>query len=300
MAAEKIVPSRPIPYGLFVFFVDKCLTSNRILEVKSLVKRGVLVAAAMCITTWTTASNSTHVITMSRKTEITLADLKQGVKHPKNFDDITGKAYGRLVVTGYAGRWIHWKSCWHVDCSCGKSFITVGNLLKMDRVKSCGCLARDILSARSVTHGQARRGNHHKLYCVWVGMRSRCSDPTSQSYPAYGGRGIKVCSSWEASFDRFLSDMGDRPSLKHSIDRIDNNGNYEPGNCRWVTREVQVKNKRNNRFVEINGERMIVADWSRKTGVHQSLICGRLNFGWRPIDAVSLPSGSRNPKRNGC
>jgi hypothetical protein len=111
------------------------------------------------------------------------------------------------------------------------------------------------------------RIRHIREHDAWRGMLARCRNPRHPSYKNYGGRGITACERWN-SFENFLDDMGKRPSPKHSLDRIDNNGNYEPGNCRWATRREQANNTRMNRFVTFDGRTMTLAQWARETGIH--------------------------------
>lgn len=105
----------------------------------------------------------------------------------------------------------------------------------------------------TLIHGHARRRRHHQLYAIWASMMQRCLNPKAKSYAAYGGRGIRVCDRWQSSFQSFLDDMGDRPSPAHSIDRIDNDGNYEPSNCRWATGSEQMRNT-GGRFCRMSPE----------------------------------------------
>jgi len=125
-------------------------------------------------------------------------------------------------------------------------------------------------------------------------MKKRCLNPNATGYSNYGGRGITVCDRWINSFEAFHQDMGDRPEGM-SIDRIDNNGNYEPGNCRWATNEEQQRNKRDRplRLITVNGEHNSIAGWARKIGIDQSAIHHRLRRGW-PIElAVTAAKGYR-------
>jgi len=113
-------------------------------------------------------------------------------------------------------------------------------------------------------------------------MRSRCNNPKNKGYCNYGGRGIIVCARW-VSFETFFTDMGERPSPKHSIDRIDNDGNYEPSNCRWATKTQQARNRRSNTLITWQGQRLSRAEWAEKTGIGESTIKMRLRSGW-PIE----------------
>lgn len=126
-------------------------------------------------------------------------------------------------------------------------------------------------------------------YKAWSSMKDRCNNPKSQSYDIYGGRGIAVCQRWQVSFDNFLSDMGFRPSPRHSLDRIDSNGNYEPGNCRWATYRVQANNMRSNRWITINGEPRTVSQWCRYFGIANSTVYSRVARGESLLDAITKP-----------
>lgn len=129
----------------------------------------------------------------------------------------------------------------------------------------------------------------HPLYSVWQGMKRRCDNPNFPHYANYGGRGIRVCDRWKHDFQAFLQDMGDKPSPLHTIDRIDPNGHYAPENCRWATRKEQSRNIRNNRYVEIDGQRHLAADIAEKIGVKADTIIERVQRGLS-IDAVLSPT----------
>jgi hypothetical protein len=127
-------------------------------------------------------------------------------------------------------------------------------------------------------------------YKAWAAMKARCLNPSDAAYAAYGGRGITVCDRWLDS-SAFLEDMGKRPSPKHSLDRINNNGNYEPGNCRWATARQQIRNTRRNVNVEFNGKTQCLMDWSIETGIgFKTLQCRLLNYGWTPEEAFTTKS----------
>lgn len=126
-------------------------------------------------------------------------------------------------------------------------------------------------------------------YYVWTGMKSRCSDKNNKDYPNYGGRGITVCDRWKNSFENFYKDMGDKPSTNHSIDRIDNSGNYEPGNCHWIPLKDQNLNKRSNRIINYNGKTQILKVHCQELKLEYSFILNRLTHGWSVERAFNEP-----------
>ena len=126
-----------------------------------------------------------------------------------------------------------------------------------------------------------------RVFRIWQGMKVRCGNPNFSDYASYGGRGIKVCDRWRGSFENFLADMGE-PPIGTSIDRINNDGHYEPGNCRWAKNETQQRNKRANRFLTYDGKTLCQKDWSDLTGIPESTIAYRVKVGW-PLDRALRP-----------
>lgn len=126
-------------------------------------------------------------------------------------------------------------------------------------------------------------------YRAWINMKSRCNTPSSTGFERYGGRGIAVCPEWDASFEAFYADLGPRPAPGYTVDRIDSNGNYEPGNCRWATRKMQSRNICSNHLVAMGGELVPVSVAAERTGLHQNTIIYRLRRGWSDAQAVTLP-----------
>ena len=137
----------------------------------------------------------------------------------------------------------------------------------------------------SKTHGLTNTPE----YETWCRIKRRCKDIKYHSYSYYGGRGIKVCEQWISSFETFFKNMGQRPSPKHSIERIDNNGNYEPSNCTWATIFEQTRNRRKNKLFTLNGKTLCQTDWSYLLGGNKSLVYDRLKGGWPISKALSTP-----------
>lgn len=152
--------------------------------------------------------------------------------------NLISERFGRLLVVREGNR-RGYKRYWVCMCDCGNETEVYQNSLKNGDTKSCGCYNKDKASARRTTHGMSTS----KIYRVWAGMIKRCTNPNDSHYIDYGGRGIKVCDRWLDSFENFYEDMGERPE-GFTLDRVNNDKNYSPENCRWVTKEEQVRNQR--------------------------------------------------------
>lgn len=126
--------------------------------------------------------------------------------------------------------------------------------------------------AKHYRHGYKTAGKYSPEYAAWMNMRARCNNPKSNRYKTYGARGIKVCERWESDFLNFLADMGRRPSADHSIERKDNDRNYEPGNCIWATRKEQARNRRTSRFIVVDDVSLTLAEWSEVSGINSQTI----------------------------
>lgn len=187
------------------------------------------------------------------------------------------------------------------ECECGIRKNVYCNSLTDGRSKSCGCYGREQTRSRvstNITHGHTRRSGSNKInptYQSWRGISQRCR-PDVPKNKYYGVRGITVCERW-ASYENFLADMGERPSPKHTLDRINVNGNYEPENCRWATRWVQDNNKRNSDWLEIDGQVKTVTEWVKISGVGYTTVRQRLDKGWDGKEAVFSPPIPRERRR---
>ncbi len=165
---------------------------------------------------------------------------------PIKRDWMVGYRFGRVVVTAHAGR-----SMWHVKCDCGEEKTVRTDHLRRGLSQSCGCLSAEMARARNRRHGDTVGYTQTAEYRTWRKMIVRCENKNCADYYLYGARGIKVCQEWRESFAEFLAHVGRKPSPKHSIDRINNNGNYEPGNVRWATARQQRRNQRSKQEVRI-------------------------------------------------
>jgi hypothetical protein len=207
--------------------------------------------------------------------------------------DMAGNVYGRLSVVRHmpdGGK----KSVWLCRCSCGTEKAIARQLLVSGRAMSCGCLSRELAAERNATHGHCKGYVSSKAYTAWQNMRRRCFEKTNKRFAEYGGRGITVCERW-LSFENFLSDMGEPPSPKHSIDRVDNHGNYEPGNCRWAQSDVQMKNRRNARLLTFNGRTQNLCDWAAEIGIKSDTLAARIDlYGMSVEEALTKPLHRRS------
>lgn len=197
--------------------------------------------------------------------------------------DYSGMRFGRLTVGVVVGKKER-KTLWRCQCDCGKTVDVQSHNLNNKRYRSCGCAVHDLVT----THG----GSKTPLYRVWASAKERCYSEACKQYHDYGGRGIGMCQEWRDDFAAFRRDMGPRP-VGASIERVNNDGNYEPSNCVWATKEDQCRNKRNNVWLEIDGVSGIVSDWARYAGVNKGTLMDRLKSGWEAKRAVFTPARRR-------
>lgn len=221
--------------------------------------------------------------------------------------DYTGKRYGRLTVVRYSHDVVGIvaaadrpggvrkcaRSMWECQCDCGGMATVWSSSLVTGGTRSCGCYHLESARAngkKNATHGWSGT----KEYGAWSSMRGRCFNPTRPNYADYGGRGITVCARWADSFDNFLADMGSCPDETYSLDRIDNDGDYGPGNCRWATRAEQANNTRANHFLTYAGRTQTLSQWATERGLRKETLSSRIGrLGWPVEKALTTPVGGK-------
>lgn len=207
------------------------------------------------------------------------------------FKDITGQVFGRLSVQRFVRMEIkesYQYSVWECKCDCGTTIEARGSTLTQGAAISCGCARPDLAVRGWNKRGRKHSASEHPLYNTWLAMVARCSKPHLDTYRLYGARGIKVCDEWKNDANTFICHMlaiGWRPGL--TVDRIDTNGNYEPGNVRAADDITQANNTRRNRVIEFNGERMTMAEWARKVGIPYGRLQMRIQRGWDAARALA-------------
>ena len=209
--------------------------------------------------------------------------------------DLISRQFGRLTVMDFEG--IHTTPCgtrrkmWRCRCECGNESVVAENNLKNGTTKSCGCWKYEKLKERNTIHG----GSNDRLYRIWKNMKRRCDSPNDKRYKTYGGKGVKVCEEWSNNYQSFkewayANGYDDSAEFqKCTLDRVDNDGDYEPNNCRWATMKEQANNKRTNRIVVYNGCKYTLTQLAEKIGMNKTTLKERLNMGWSVEDAVNRP-----------
>lgn len=202
-----------------------------------------------------------------------------------------GSRFGRwLVIDRAASRFYGRKEQrrWQCRCECGIERDVSELSLKNGSSISCGCYNRERSIAKHTRHGEVLGGRPTPEYHTWQAMLERCRNPRNKRYADYGGRGISVCERW-LSFENFLSDMGRRPSARHSLDREKNELGYSPENCRWALPHTQMTNRRNTRFVEIGGQLIPLADLAKQYEIPANTLRFRILKGWDLQEALTKP-----------
>lgn len=195
-----------------------------------------------------------------------------------------GNTYGKLTVIEFASG--GQQARWLCRCECGVMTTVSGCDLRSEKAKSCG-------RCWTTTHGMSKASEH----MCWRDMRSRCYNRSNSSFKNYGARGILVCARWLESFENFYEDMGPKPFLSASIGRIDNDGNYEPQNCRWENDEQQANNRRNSRYITHNGVTRTISEWAHKLGINVDTLYGRLELGWSDEKTLTTPPRKLKPRQ---
>lgn len=214
--------------------------------------------------------------------------------------DLTGMKFNRLTVIRPSEKSRTGETRWVCRCDCGKETIVQSNNLKSGLVKSCGCLRHEYLVDAHTTHGGSKRGGKRtRLYSVWIGMRRRCYDRSDANYHRYGACGITVCDEWKDDFAAFRAwavKNGYKKNL--TIDRIDNNKGYSPGNCRWAGATIQARNRRSNNVITFNGETHIAIEWDEILGFTRGTVSRRIKSrGWSIERALTEPIHRENRGR---
>lgn len=208
-------------------------------------------------------------------------------------EDLSGRIFGRWTVIAFhdvdRGR----NARWLARCICGAERVVKATLLRSGDSQSCGCLQRDVVQQRSTRHG----GGSTPEYKIWTAMKQRCLTPQMPVYKDYGGRGIKVCSRW-LKFENFIADMGPRPSSAHTLERQNNDGNYEAANCRWALRSEQQNNRRPCIRLTHNGRTQTIRQWERELGFARGTIQCRIERGWTTERALTEAPQATNTNRD--
>lgn len=210
-----------------------------------------------------------------------LAKGKNMGRNKPPFMDLTRQRYGRLTVIREVERSPAGRRCWLCQCECGNMNTVQTSNLRSGEVRSCGCLHG---------HGHQTHGmSDSPEYKIWQKMIDRCVNPNNKDFSLYDGRGIKVSSEWQGSFESFYHHIGPRPSIVHSIDRIDTNGNYEIGNVRWADTKTQCRNRRNNHRIVFRGENLCISEWAERFHLKDRVVRDRLRLGWSIERSLTTP-----------
>lgn len=201
-------------------------------------------------------------------------------------NNLEGKKFGKLTVESYAGKDKY--HFWNCLCDCGKRKKIMHRHLIYGETKSCGCLQKKAVSESNSTHGYTKNGKKRE-YRIWLSMKGRCSHPDRVGSKYLSGRNITVCAEWNNSFENFINDMGNIPSERHTLDRLDNDLGYSKENCRWATIKEQANNKRNNVVIHTSKYgKKTVAELSELTGIPYMTIYYRIfKYRWDHNRAIS-------------
>lgn len=201
--------------------------------------------------------------------------------------DLTGKQFGQLMVLAKAQS-VSGRAAWVCRCACGCEKVVIGQLLRREAVVSCGCQAKK--RAREMGRANKRHGmTNTPEFRTWTALISRCMNPKDYRYKRYGGRGITVCERWLESFENFVKDVGEQPFVGAELDRKNNDGNYEPKNCHWVTSKENNNNRSSNRVINFAGESKTLTEWAEQKQINPATLRVRLEAGWPIEKALNQP-----------
>jgi len=212
---------------------------------------------------------------------------------------VSGQRFGRLVAVSFDSRGPRGRALWSFRCDCGTEATKRTDAVLSGQVQSCGCLQRESRKLVNTKHGQNPKGGPTPEYRCWQNMMTRCRNQNYEKRHSYGGRGISVCERWE-NFEAFFADMGQRPSPAHSIDRVDNDGNYEPGNCRWATLAEQTRNRRSNHIITFQGQQMCLKDACALAGQPYKTVWTRVKRGYSVEEALAATRYSLRDQARAC
>lgn len=203
--------------------------------------------------------------------------------------DLIGKRFGRLTVIAFAGT-VKQQSLWLCRCDCGREKVVRGRCLQNGNTRSCGCLRSEVAAARARNRDHSTHGlSHTRIYRIWRGMMQRCYKEHAKDYPRYGGRGITVCEEWHDVLEFYDWAVLNGYQGDSQIDRIDNNGNYEPNNCRWVAAKKQQNNRRSCTYITIDGCIHTATQWCEIKGLSRNTYLSRVASGKTPYEAITAP-----------
>lgn len=209
-----------------------------------------------------------------------------------NRKDYSGQIYNHLTPLAFDS-YINGKTRWRIRCDCGNEFISRIDSVISGVRKSCGCYNTDIWSKNATQNKSTHKYSGTPEYNAWAHAKGRCYSISNRWYHLYGARGIEMCDAWRSDFSQFLTDMGRRPTKLHSLDRIDNDGNYEPKNCRWATKEEQMSNQTKTIRVTYLNKTQSVRAWCKELQiVNDHTARDRIRRGWDHILAITTPKGA--------
>lgn len=210
--------------------------------------------------------------------------MKHDTTLPPQAHDLTGQTFGRWTIVGFAGIRAE-KTYWLCRCTCGTERAVSAAHLRRGKSTNCGCRRKETMRAMHLAHGYAGTPE----YAAWAALIARCTNPDHPGFADYGARGIGVCERWRSNFKAFLEDMGPRPTAAYSIDRINNDADYSPENCRWATKRQQCNNTRRNVFIAYAGKTQTLVQWAEEVGITPNALTRRLRA-WPVERALTRPA----------